>query len=83
MNIPPQYLRIASLIATQPHLHTEALTTTPPPTRGIDPIVHVVRWQGKDYIEDGHHRVVREALRGYSHVLARVYEAIPSHAQSG
>jgi hypothetical protein len=74
MDIPTQFVRIADLYATQHHLHVHALTTTPPPTYGPDPIVHIVIWQGMQCIEDGHHRVVRAALKGHSHIRARVIQ---------
>lgn len=35
---------------------------------------HVVRWQGTNYLEDGHHRVAVAMLRGEISVSARVLD---------
>lgn len=71
--VPPQYVPIRTLWATQPHLHTHALTTTHTPTHGTDDLPHVIHWAGEYYIEDGHHRIIRAALRGHSMIRARVF----------
>ena len=39
---------------------------------GGDPVPHVIDFDGRLYLEDGHHRVVRAALAGRSTIEARV-----------
>lgn len=43
------------------------------PSCSGDEIPHVVRYQGKLYIEDGHHRILLWILRGAESVPARVF----------
>lgn len=37
-----------------------------------DKYLHVVRWMGENYLEDGHHRAVLAALRHYEFARCRV-----------
>lgn len=69
--VPAMVVTIANLWATQEHLHTHALTPHHQPY-GIDPLPHVIRWRGHDYVEDGHHRITRAAMTGKTHTIARV-----------
>lgn len=71
--IPPRTVRIADLIATQPGILIHALSHEHATTVGGDPIPHVIDWDGRLYLEDGHHRAVRAALRGETHIEARVF----------
>jgi hypothetical protein len=71
--IVPELVEIRELIATQPGLLLAALATGWDKTPiGGDPIPHVIAYDGNLYLEDGHHRVARAALRGMTHVPARV-----------
>jgi hypothetical protein len=74
LDIPTQRVRIADLIATQPGVLLHALTSTHEPPIGGDPAPHVIAWHGHMYLEDGHHRTVRAALAGCSHINARVLD---------
>lgn len=38
-----------------------------------DPMPHAVLWRGNFYLEDGHHRAVKIALRGGTAIYARVF----------
>lgn len=64
---------IRALTATRGDLKISALAPGLTSTSG-DPLVHVVKWQGEHYLEDGHHRVVREAIAGSTLVVARVLD---------
>lgn len=69
-----RYVPISELVATQDHLKITALAPDFRGSHSGDPLVHVVKHEGVFYLEDGHHRVVREALAGASHVNARVLD---------
>ena len=73
MLVPPTVVLISELIATQKHLHLASLVKDSP-SMGADPLPHVVLWRGGLYVEDGHHRIVKAAMRGKTHVVARVFE---------
>jgi hypothetical protein len=66
-------VRIAELTATQPGVLFEYLRDDylrP----GSDEYPHVIIHEGVQYLEDGHHRVMRKALKGKLFVWARVRE---------
>jgi len=65
-------LPISSLIATQPGVLLHALSDNAPEPVGGDPLPHVILYQGKYYLEDGHHRVVRARLAGNQTIQARL-----------
>ena len=61
----------SDLETTQRHLDIEAmLTAGSRPGSDVYPLV--VAWAGRLYLEDGHHKVTRAALRGEATVWARV-----------
>lgn len=70
-DVPVDVVYIASLYATQPGVLFHALGDDAPPPVGGDPLPHVIDWQGLLYLEDGHSRVVRAALRGNRLVCVR------------
>lgn len=72
-NVPSQTVFIADLTATQPGVLFAGLIEDREPEGG-DPYPHVVKWGGRLYLEDGHHRVMRAALRGDFTVTVRVIE---------
>lgn len=69
LEVPPSYVLLDRLIATQPGVLFAGLTESLPQR---DPYPHVIRWRGDDYLEDGHHRAVRAMLLGYTTLRARV-----------
>lgn len=77
LNIPTRQVVIRELIATQPGVLLHALTDQHTTTVGGDPTPHVIEWQGRLYLEDGHHRVVRAAIRGEHTIQARVLTVTP------
>jgi hypothetical protein len=44
---------------------------------GGDPLPHVVRWRGRLYLEDGHHRVLGWLLAGREHGEVRILDPEP------
>jgi hypothetical protein len=58
------------LILTQDGVYFEKLFYIGPMQ---DPYPHVVFYQGKFFLEDGHSRVCRAALQGADYMLMRVY----------
>lgn len=71
---PVETLAIRGLIATRAHLTIAALRADHQGTRSGDPLARVVKWGGEYYVEEGHHRVAREALAGSALVRARVLD---------
>jgi hypothetical protein len=92
-DVLPRHVPIDELIATQNHLTVAALHPGHTGSHPGDRLVHVIKWQGRLYLEDGHHRVVRERLAGAEFVNARVFDldrhgpvpppAAPSEAAEG
>lgn len=72
--VPVERVDASRLWLTKRHLSMEALLSSWIPTHYNDPIPHVVVYDDHWYLEDGHHRVVREVLVGNIHVLARVFK---------
>lgn len=72
--ITPRRIAISDIILVQDSLDIEALVKGNG-THSGDPYPHVIAWGGLLWLEDGHHRVVRDALMGATHVEARLHEA--------
>lgn len=72
--IMPRHVPIKDLVATQNHLSISALHHEHKTPHDGDRFVHVVRFGGRLFIEDGHHRVVRERLAGADWINARVLD---------
>lgn len=72
LTVLPYELPIEALTATQPGVLFHALTDSAPAPVGGDELPHVIAWRRELYLEDGHHRVMRAALRGERTVTARV-----------
>lgn len=70
--IPVQVVPIAELVATQPGVLLQALIDPAPESHSGDPLPHVLQFDGRLYLEDGHHRAVRARLRGQRYLYARV-----------
>lgn len=73
LEVPTEVVRIRDLVATQDGVYFAPLLQDVEPLFG-DPFPHVIRWRGVLYLEDGHHRVVKAALRGAVDVTARVLD---------
>lgn len=70
MEITPELVEIDSLIPSQTHLVEHEL----PKGHSFcgDPIVHVVSFNNKLYISDGHHRINESKIAGEKKILARI-----------
>lgn len=68
--IRPRLVRISELRPCQDGITWQGLFATKPFSGDRFPFV--VRFDGGLFIEDGHHRVARAALRGHRWILARV-----------
>lgn len=68
------WVDVTRLWLTQRHLSVEALFSPWTLSYSGDDFPHVVKHGADLYLEDGHHRVVRAALRGDEKILARVFE---------
>jgi hypothetical protein len=69
-----RHVPIKDLVATQNHLAIAALEPTHKVAHDADRLIHVVRFNGQLFVEDGHHRVVRERLAGADWINARVHD---------
>lgn len=70
VDVRPQYIWFKDLWLTQHHLNIAALVG-----RGgfsMDPFPRVVRFQNKLYLEDGHHRIVMQAVQKETGMNVRV-----------
>lgn len=72
--VPTMPVAFRELWLGQEHLDIAALFGRPHAAAADDLCPHVVRWRGRLYLEDGHHRVVRWALRGDDCAVMRVYD---------
>ena len=71
--IPPQQVRLDTLITTQKTLNLETLLAEDSTFYG-DLFPHVVKWGGELYLEDGVHRALRNALHCRAVMYARVLD---------
>lgn len=71
--IPPQQVRLDTLITTQKTLNLETLLAEDSTFYG-DLFPHVVKWDGELYLEDGVHRALRNALHRRAVMYARVLD---------
>lgn len=70
--LSPEAIKLKDLVLTQDGLSATALMSDGKSWCG-DLIPHVVRYKGVNYLEDGHHRVVRSWIRGHEQILVRIY----------
>ena len=71
--IPPQQVRLDTLITTQKTLNLETLLAEDSTFYG-DLFAHVVSFKGDLYLETGLHRALRAALQGRTAIHARILE---------
>lgn len=76
---PWQTVRLDELVLTQDKLNAETLFAavrgkTP---GGGDPLPHLVRWKGRLFVSDGHHRIALAIIRGAETIDARILEIGP------
>jgi hypothetical protein len=71
LTLPAATVVISELVLTQPGVLFRALIEPGIPVGG-DPLPHVIRWQGRMYLEDGHHRITRALIDGHQTIEARV-----------
>jgi hypothetical protein len=72
MRIPPKVVALALLIPTQ-----EIATLFPYDTSASgDPFPHAVRWCGRLYINDGHHRIARRIRAGKGYTAIRIFDGV-------
>lgn len=72
--IEPTTVRLDDLVMQQDHLYMDSLVNPNARTYTGDTYPYVVRFGGKHYVEDGHHRVVRRKLAGRKTIKARVLD---------
>lgn len=72
LEVPLRRIPIGDLIATQSGVHLAPLIADTASSHSGDPYPHVRWWNGAPHLEDGHHRVLRAALNGATHVTARL-----------
>lgn len=68
-SIRPTYVRMSMLYLTQTHCTIEGLFGK---RYSTDPHIRLVYWNERVYVEDGHHRLVEQALTGNEVTLGRV-----------
>jgi hypothetical protein len=73
--VPVVEVVIGDLWATQPGVLFQSLIE-PSVSVGGDPLPHVIAWDGRLFLEDGHHRVVRAVINGATTMPARVLTLI-------
>jgi hypothetical protein len=68
-----ELVRISDLIATQNGVYLHALMADFADPYSHDPYPHVISWGGELWLEDGHHRVIRDIMQGRTSTNARVF----------
>lgn len=71
--VPTMVVYFTDLWLTQNGVRITPLFGVKEEHASADTYPHVVSWQGELYLEDGHHRVVREALFGIRSMRMRVF----------
>lgn len=75
LQLEPCLLPISALHAVQDVVDAEvwAHMTAPNASYCGDPLIHVIDWSGRWWVEDGHHRLRAAVRRGCDHVWCRVW----------
>lgn len=71
--VRPQWISWDDVTTTQRHVSIEAMLGVFDGAGSTDDRPHVVEYEGRLYLEDGHNRMVRDLLAGRRHGYARVY----------
>lgn len=74
--IEPKTIRLENIEFSQPQLVRDALVNPDPLSHSGDEYPHLVEHEGKLYVEDGNHRLVRHIVRGRKTAKARVLQAL-------
>jgi hypothetical protein len=69
--IEPQELDIHELVKSQAHLNWDSLIQESDDSYSGDTFIHVIRFNGINYIVDGHHRVMKYKLKGKTTIKGR------------
>jgi hypothetical protein len=78
LDVPVELVPISELYATQPGVLFAALIDPQEPVGGDSfPHVAVCPTTGRYLLEDGHHRILRDAMRGLRITEARVLRLAP------
>ena len=71
LQVPPQWFLIRNLVLTQEGIYFKGLVGEPSEPVGGDLLPHVVRYEGVNYLEDGHTRLMRALASGQQMLKAR------------
>lgn len=76
--VPVEKVDFKDLWLTQAYVRIDMLFLAEDLNHSVsgDPFPHVVAWDGKLYLEDGHNRITRAALRGYRSARCRVFQSV-------
>lgn len=72
LEVPVHRVPLHDLVATQDGIFLAPLIDAEVSSHCGDPYPHVRLWKGRLHLSDGHHRAVRAALNGATHIDARV-----------
>lgn len=72
--VVPRLVFFDELFLTQEHLRVAGIFGVTNAESANDPVPHAVLWRDVLYLEDGHHRIMRDALSGKRAAYIRVYE---------
>lgn len=70
-------LSIDNLMATQPHFSTQTIKHLRENEGNLNEPIDVVKFKGKHYISDGHHRALTSAMMGNKKIKANVFSETP------
>lgn len=73
-SLPTTYLPLNKIYLTQDKLQIAQIFVESPTDLEHDVFPHVGLWKSKLWLYNGHHRVVKYALRGITHYSFRVFE---------
>ena len=70
-DIGTQKVNVADIVPTQKNINTNNLKAV----QGAKGLPELVKYNGKYYIQDGHHRIARDILDGKQDIEARVFDS--------
>lgn len=71
MKLREERVDVSKVVFSQDHLSLSHLLH-PADSYSGDPCPHLVEWEGKLWVSDGHHRIIRAILSGYTYLFCRV-----------